>query len=257
MIDRAQERLTDLDQRGFLVLEALRHAGGRSANTHSRPNQFLAIDGKTYWVKGNVRQGLVSEPIAGRLARRSKAGPGAAIIHVSDEVAGGDIPSDQRGLVVGSLDVPGAVNARDLEALAPDLQLRDGGIDGPSRARAIVFQTWIGVSDAQVLVRLNDGHVLSIDHGDAFGDVGSRATPTVIITPIPGASEDVGHRAGDVMVAVTEIEAIDDAALIADVSQVPAGVAWASPAPRRLAIAEYLAYRRDELKEVMRQWLRS
>lgn len=257
MMDRAQERLTDLDQRGYLVLEALRHAGGRSANTHSRPNQFLAIDGKTYWVKGNVQQGLVSELIAGRLARRSRAGPTAAIVHVSDEVAGTDIPSNQRGLVVGSLDVPGTVNARDLEALAPDLQLNRGGIDGASRARVIVFQTWIGVSDAQVLVRLNDGTVMSIDHGDAFGDIESRATPTPIVTPIPGTADDVGHRAGDVMVAVSEIQAIDDAALIADVSQVPAGAAWASPAPRRLAIAEYLAYRRDELEEVMRRWLRS
>lgn len=257
MIERGQERLNELDQRGYQVFEAIRHAGGHSA-TFSAPNQLVAIDGRTYWVKGHVQQGLVAELIAGRLARRCGAGPEATILHVTPEVAEeGQIPTDQLGLVVGSRDEPNTVNARDLGNLAPDVSFPATGIDGPSRALVVTFQTWLGVGDAQVLVRLTDGHVLSIDHGDAFGSTSSRERPVPIVTDIPGVGPDVGRRKGDVMVAVNRIQSISDMDLINDVARVPAGAAWRSPAARRLEIAEYLAFRRDLLEEVMTEWLQS
>jgi hypothetical protein len=257
MIDRAQERLNELDRRGYQVLEAIRHAGGHSSS-YSAPNQLVAIDGRTYWVKGHVQQGLVAELVAGRLARRSGAGPEAAILHVTREVAEeGQIPTDQLGLVVGSRDEPNTVNARDFGNLAPDLSFRATGIDGPSRARVIAFQTWLGVGDAQVLVRLTDGHVMSIDHGDAFGATASQDRPTLIVADIPGVPPEVGRRKGDVMVAVNQIQSISDMDLINDVARVPAGAAWRSPATRRLEIAEYLASRRDQLEEVMSEWLQT
>lgn len=59
------------------------------------------------------------------------------------------------------------------------------------------------------------------------------------------------------MVAVSEIQAISDLDLIQDLAGVPAGAAWRSPAARRLAIGEYLAFRRDRMEEVMHEWLQS
>ena len=46
------------DQDGYRVLEAITTAGLSAAATHSRPNAFVCVDGKTYWVKGNVRNRL-------------------------------------------------------------------------------------------------------------------------------------------------------------------------------------------------------
>src|SRR5690242_15551701 len=99
-----------LDRQGYTVLEALTPGTGQSLETYSKPCTFICIDGKTYWVKDNVQQGLVAELIAGRLAAKLGAGPTSKIIRVTPEALP-DGGADGRfiDLVVGSEDIPGTV----------------------------------------------------------------------------------------------------------------------------------------------------
>ena len=55
------EKLAELDAKGYTVLEAITHAGRFATGTLARPNAFVAVDGNTYWVKGDSQQGLVAE----------------------------------------------------------------------------------------------------------------------------------------------------------------------------------------------------
>ncbi len=249
--------LLKLDKMGYTVLEALTTAALAPSATYSKPNAFVCIDGRTYWVKGTVQQGLVSELIAGRLASRIGAGPAARIIRVTPEAAPKDGSANHLlGVVVGSEDKAGMVNARDLSPLASSGQFQPGLVEPESRARVIVFQSWLGVGDSQVLVGVADGKVLSIDHGDCFGALTSPANlPVSVVTDIPGVSPDVGREAVHVLAAVARVEAVTDTDLLGAIAQVPGGDAWQSPSDRRLLIGRWLAERRDMLRGVMQSWM--
>jgi len=250
--------LNALDRRGYVVLEAIAHAGLQSAQTHARPNAFVCIDGKTYWLKSNAQQGLVAELIAGRLAARVGAGPMAEIIRLTREaLPPGGIADHLMGVVVGSEDHPGTVNARDLQPFISGGTFDAGLIDPVSGARVIVFQTWLGLGDTQVLIRIADGRVLSIDHGDCFGATGTHSDPTVVVTSIPGVPDNVGKEWKYVEPAVGLIETINDKVLLESVARVPGGEPWRSPVDRRIQIADWLAHRRGRLREVMRTWTRT
>ncbi len=123
-----------LDGSGYVVLEALTPGTLRSASTHARPHTFVCIDGKTYWVKGNAQQGLVAELIAGRLAAMVGAGPPARIVRVTPAVlpATGEA-AHLEGIVVGSEDQPGTVNARDLEPFVRNGTFQPGAVDPAAR----------------------------------------------------------------------------------------------------------------------------
>lgn len=249
-----------LDRRGYTVLEALTHDARRSASTHATPHTFVCIDGSTYWVKGRAQQGLVAELIAGRLAARLGAGPMAQIVRVTEEALpqeAGEVRDQAKsllGVVVGLEDQHGTMNARELQPLIDNSQFAPDTIDPRSRALVVAFHTWLGVNDAQVLVRLSDGTVLSIDHGDGFGSMGAGGQPQVIMIPIPGVSNDVGREMRYVDPSIRKIEQVRNAQLLEAVSGVPLGDAWRSPLERRVEIAAWLASRRDRLREVMTQW---
>jgi len=253
--------LNALDREGYRVVEALARDPSRGeSGTFSRPSPFVCIDGSIYWLKGNVdpgrvQQGLVAELIGGRLAAIVGAGPAAVVVRVTPE----SLPSDGTathllGVVVGILDEPQVANARDLQATIANLGVPAPSIDGRSRALVVAFQTWIGASDSQVLVRLTDGRVMSIDHGDCFANVTSVGPPSMVVTPILPGTEDVGRGAPEVQAAVAKIEAVTDQQILRAVAQVPAGEAWQSPVDRRLAIARWLSHRRDSLRAVMDGW---
>jgi hypothetical protein len=248
------DRIRDYERAGYPVIEALTFSG-RCSQTLSRSCAFVCVDRKTYWLKSDAQQGLVAELIAGRLANATHAGPSSKVIRLTDEA----LPqtpdcSHLVGVVFGSEDMPNAENARDIEVVIAGGALDPSLIDALARSRVVAFQTWIGVHDAQVLVRATDGQVFSFDHGDAFGDTENRADPQVIVTPIPGVAESVGRRPGDVTVAVAAIESIGDDQIIHAVSGIPHGEPWRSPVSRRAAIVEYLIHRRGRLREVMTQW---
>jgi len=253
-----QSSLARLDARGYTTIEALTDAGLGQSPTHARPNAFVCIDGKTYWVKGRAQQGLVAELIAGRLAAELDAGPMARVIRVTVEVLPhGGTADHLQGVVAGLEDLPGTVNGRDLAPFIANGRFQPGLVEPASRARVVVFQTWIGAGDSQVLVRLSDGTVFSIDHGDCFGSTAGQTDPTVVLTAIPGVPPEVGKEARYVSPAVEQIESITDGKLLEAVAGVPMGGEWRSPVERRVQIASWLAYRRGRLREVMRAWIRT
>jgi hypothetical protein len=248
--------LDDLDGEGYTVLEALSHDRAPPKPSHATPHAFVCMGGVTFWVKAQAQHGLVAELIAGRLAARVGAGPGAMVIRVTEEA----LPEDGSvthliGILVGTRDVPRAVNARDLqELLGAGGSLPRGGVSAQHLARVRVFQTWVGVEDGQVMLELTNGHVHSVDHGGCFGNVNSFVDPTVVVTPIPGVEEDVGQDWSDLEHAVDDVESVTDEELVGAVAQVPIGQEWNSDPDRRLGIARWLADRRDRLRGVMRAW---
>jgi len=244
-----------LDVQGYVVLEAITTAPLAPSRSHSKPNALVAIDGKTYWVKGDVQQGLVAELIAGRLASKVGAGPLARIIRVTSAALPADgSASHLEGVVCGVEHLENVVNARDLQPFIAGGKLPASAIDPPSRARAVVFQTWLGVGDQQVLVSLTNGHVYSIDHGDCFGDLSRPLPIRPVVTSIPGVGDGLGNEPALVRVVVSAIEAVSDVDLLNAVSKVPAGDAWRSPTDRRLKVAAWLAERRDNFCAAMAGW---
>jgi hypothetical protein len=150
--------------------------------------------------------------------------------------------------------MPNAENAPDIGLITAGGKLDPSVIDPVARSKVIAFQTWLGVGDAQVLVRPTDGQVFSFDHGDAFGNTSDRADPQVVVTDIPGVDASVGRRPGDMSVAVLSIEAITDEQIVRAVSGIPHGDPWRSPVTRRAEIVEYLIHRRSRIREVMTNW---
>jgi len=250
------DRLLALDAQGYVVIEALTIAGLSPSPTASRPNAFVGIDGKTYWVKAGVQQGLVAEVIAGRLASRVGVGPAARILRVTTDALPSDGSANHlEGVVCGIEHLEGVVNCKDLSPLIANGQFTAGAIDPASRAKTVVFQTWLGVGDQQVLVNLTNGRVSSIDHGDCFGHLANAVPIDLVIAPIPGVSDSVGRDRLLVESAVSLIEGVSDRELLGVVSQIPSGDAWRSPTDRRLAIGEWLAVRRDNLRVAMGRWM--
>ena len=253
-----RELLENLDARAYSVVQMITHAG-RKSGTLSDSNTFIGIDGKVYWVKNRSQQGLVAELVAGRLAALLGIGPPTRIVHVPDEA----IPSSGEGrhlvgLGVGSEDMVGTVNTKDLPQILGATVLDPKVIDARSRTMVTGFRTWIGATgDPQALLNLQDGTVYTIDHGDCFSDVTARADPVITLVHIHSVGDDVGKDEPSVKAAVRRINHMDDRTILEAVAGMPLGGPWQSPVDRRLQIAEWLAYRRDRMEEVMVEWLRS
>jgi hypothetical protein len=249
-----EKDLAKLDAAGYSVLEAITHDGEPKTNSAYKPQCFVCIDGRKYWVKHSAQQGLVAELVSGRLAARTSAGPDAKIIRVPQEaIQGTQVPADFVGIHVGTLDMPDTINAKDFSALGVK-DLPEGAISTDDRARVVVFQTWLGAGDAQVLVDLLRNRLYSIDHGEVFGDTSSTAEPTPVITDIPGVKRDHGCDHACVRGAVGRIESISDVELLECVARMPTGPTWRSDPGRRLAIAQWLSHRRAALRGAIAQW---
>jgi hypothetical protein len=252
-----EDALAALDAKGYLVLDLLT-PGGRRSGTYSASHTFIAVSGRTYWVKVSAQQGLVAELVAGRLGARLGAGPPTHIVRVPAEA----IPASGEGghlvgVGVGSEDMPDTINTKDMPPILGTGRFRPESIDGRSRTLVTAFRSWIGVGDPQVLVNLKDGTVLTIDHGDCFADVATLTDPVVSVTPIPSVDDSVGKDEFCLGAALRRFEELSDQAILEAVSAMPFGGTWQSPPDRRLQIARWLAHRRDRLRAVMELWLKS
>lgn len=249
------------DRAGYTVLEALTAATfadrPRSSSSHARPGAYVCVDGKTYWLKAKAQQGLVAELITGRLAATVGAGPSARIVRLTEAALDPNQPEEHLlGVVMGSEDRPGTVNARDLAALHAAGTVQPGLIDPGTRALVVAFQTWLGLGDVQVLVGMTDGRVFSVDHGECFGNITyPAAVPTPVITGIPGVQPELGREATHILPALAKIEAVTDDEILKAVTQIPSGEAWRSPSDRRLAIGRWVAERRSTLRGVLESWM--
>jgi hypothetical protein len=244
--------LSQLDGRAYPVLDALAHAG-RQGQGVSASNNYICVDGRTYWVKSTAQQGLVAELVAGRLAARTGAGPLARIVRVPVEAGG---PPHLVGVGVGIQDEPSTENARQLQGVLASGLFNPASIDARSRALVVAFQTWLGLADAQVLINLRDGRVRSIDHGDCFSNTAAAGPPPLVIVDIPGVDRSIGRDRFAIEAAVSAIEGTSDRDLTDAVAGIPAGEPWRGPASRRLEIANWLSVRRSLIREVMEEWLR-
>ncbi len=251
-----KDDLLKLDERGVEHLLALAYDRPPPVGSHSNPHAFVCSDGKTYWVKRNVQQGLVAELVAGRVAALAGAGPIARVVEVPHAaLPAGGVANHLVGTGVGTLDRRGAENARHLQQfLPPQGQFDPATVDSASRARVIAFQSWIGAGDSQVLIDLATGEVLSVDHGECFGSADTLSDPAPIVTDIPGVSSDHGRTRRLIDRAVKAIQALTDRQLLEAVACVPNLPDWRGDADRRLTIAVWLAHRRDRLGEVMQSW---
>jgi hypothetical protein len=212
------------------------------------------MDGRTYWVKRTAQQGLAAELIAGRLGVRVGAAPAAQIVRVNDEVV---LPTDEsadhlRGVGVGVCDQPAMENLRHLGHVLPGGVLDPAKLDIPSRVRVLVFQTWLGVQDTQILVDIRSGKLMSIDHGEWGSDLSTGADPTVISTP--GVADDVGRVAKHVNDCLRRIKEVTDEHILDAVARMPTGADWNADRGRRLDIALWLGWRRDRLPGVIHAW---
>jgi hypothetical protein len=244
--------LEQLDSRGYVVFEAIGHDRPPPAGSHASPHAFVCVGGGVYWIKRSAQQGLLAELVAGRLGVIVGAAPDARIVRVTAESAPSDgSASHLIGIGVGSRDQPGMENLRELEKAA-GFRLDPTKLDVASRVRVLAFQTWLGVSDTQILVDMRNGRLMSIDHGDWCPDPSTRATPTVISTP--SVPDDFGRVKKHVDPAIAKISSVTDRQILGAVACVPTGSDWRAERSRRLEIARWLAFRRDRLPEVMRRW---
>jgi hypothetical protein len=249
-----EEQLERLDRRGYVVLDAIKYDRPPPDVSHASPHAFICLDGRTYWVKRNAQQGLSAELIAGRLGVRVGAAPDARIVRVSNEVV---LPADGsadhlRGIGVGVRDHPGMENLRHLGHVLPGGELDPKKVEIQSRVGVLVFQTWLGVADTQILVDLRNGRLMSLDHGDWAGDVSAMTDPALI--PTPGVSPDFGRVAKHVETALRRTRAVTDEQLLDAVARMPTGAEWNADPGRRLEVARWLGWRRDRLPGVIRAW---
>jgi hypothetical protein len=250
--------LEALDAEGFVVLNALQYGDPSPEGenvTHARPHSFVCQDGRTYWVKRTAQSGLASELIAGRLGGLIGASPDARIVRVTPETGLPASANHLLGIACGSHDQPGMENFRKLSARLPGNQLDPAKLDAASRLLVLAFQTWIGTSgDVQILIDVQTGRLLSIDHGDCFANPADRSDPTLVATP--GVPPDFGRDLDDLASrAVKRITDLGDEQLLQAVARMPTGAEWNADAPRRLEIAEWLGFRRDRLGEVINAWM--
>src|SRR5262249_2939597 len=161
-----------LDKERYELLDAITPEGRNSGGTLSNAHTYVCIDGKTYWVKGIAQRGLGFELIASRLAAKLGIGPKVEIVHLHP----GIIPNNDHNhfpseICMGSEDLKGTENTKKLQELLNNGQFKPQSVDGASRARVIVFQSWMGVGDEQALVNLTTGYVYCIDNGDCFANL--------------------------------------------------------------------------------------
>jgi hypothetical protein len=242
------------DANGWAVIRALSHDRAPPTQSHAAPHAFVCSNGRTYWVKSRAQQGLVAELVSGRLAGGLGVGPSAHVIEVPSAALPGDGSAGHLvGTGVGTEDFRDNVNSRDIAPFMQSGAFDPKKIDAASRAAVVVFQSWVGAGDAQVLLNLTTGRVSTIDHGECSGNL-AKSAPTPLVTDIPGVGPDAGRDTKFVEASVGRIEAISDEQLLDAVAGVPNVGEWRADENRRLQIAQWLASRRDELRTVMMAW---
>ncbi|MCH8877576.1 MAG: hypothetical protein IIA89_12255 [Chloroflexi bacterium] len=248
--------LKRLDDDGVEVIEAIAYDRAPPGTTLATPHAFVCDDGKTYWIKREAQNGLSSELIAARLGKLVGASPAGVPVEVMDGLAPSNVDvSHLIGLGVGIEDTENAQNVKELTQYLNNGTFKPSHLDKSSRARIIVFQTWIGISqDTQALVQLSSGKVLSIDHGYAFDSIGNFSKLQVVHLPIPGVADDVGTDSADIDRAVSGIERLSDEQLLKSVANVPDEPDWNAALDRRFQVFEWIRFRRDHLREAVEQW---
>jgi hypothetical protein len=242
-----------LDARhGIPVAHALTAERAPPAIEQSLANPYLFITTEgACWLKNASQHGLFAELIAGRLAAKVGAGPDAHVVDVP-AAAVANKPEAARfvGLCLGTEDLPSTENSKYFPQRG--VVVPNDKIDADQRALVVAFQTWVHTGDFQVMVDFTNGHIFSHDHGDCFPPSGLPPGMPLMVTPINGVDGSRGCSRLCIERAVARVESCDDDVLLRAVACVPA--TWGTDDAHRLAIAEWLADRRDRLRSVMASW---
>lgn len=235
------------------ALALIRVADRKSRTT---PGLFRCSNGEQYWVKPQQESGYsAAELFAGRLGVSTGIAPVANVVDVCPEA----LPPDDSlarflGTWVGIRNVEGSVNAQDLAQHLTWGTFDRDRVDHDSWAEAITFQTWLGVSDEQVLVSLTTGRVISFDHEEWQRNLDGHIR-RVVVAPILDLQIHPRFVAQSVERAVVRIEHLADDVLASAVAIRQPSPWWVPPLGDRLQIARYLAYRRERLRPVMEKWV--
>ncbi len=158
-----------------------------------------------------------------------------------------------QGVWVGSRHIEGAVNLDDWAR-----QTRSGAIlpniDAWSRAGIVAFHTWINASDEQVVVRMADGRLYSIDHGDCFRTLMPGRPSRIVVVQLFGVPDDLGRDWSLIEPHVSRIENLTEDEILAFVAGIPDEPGWGAMFERRLDIAKWLIDRQPHLREELSKW---
>lgn len=235
-------------------LRATTYLGPSGYRTYASPYRFAGSDGGIYRVKARAQQGLGAEMLCNRLANRLAIGPETRVI----DVGGAVLPRDRHldhlvGLRLATAEVDSAFNDEELRDL--EFEVDPKKIDWHSWALVVALHTWVYAGDPQAVLRMTDGRVLSVDHGDCFRQL-TPGKPTGLIVPslhgIDGATFDVEH----VVHALREIESLREDALIRVAAGIPGDHdGWRMPLERKIRVIDWLIERQLGIREVMVPWM--
>jgi hypothetical protein len=252
--DKADHRrmLEALDQFGTPEVDAVAHLDlPRQGGRYGRPVSYLCSDNQVYWTKTRSQTGLAGEFIANRLAYRLSVGPVSTIVRIAAFVA----VSGGTSRAVGTLAMSDVVSSKELAATG-DLATFDPRITDPeSRARTAVFQSWVDMTDQQVLISTTDGRVYSIDHGDSFRNL-LLGPPRMVVAPIPGVRIDWSATREAAVEMAREIEGLLPVEILQAAAATPDEPGWQGMFARRLGIARWLIKRQLPLREEVERWTR-
>lgn len=243
---------SELASPGYPRVTAL-HRIGNPTGTRTGACRFMCDDGATYWVKHWGVCGLGAELIAGRVGSSIGLTPPAAIVFVPRALTESISELEDFGDrdCFGSRDMPDCVNARDLVA---GTSFASGALSPSHWANVVVFQTWIGHRDQQVLINIRTGESLSLDHEewDAFN--GDSKVDDIRETPLPFQPPPDCKISTYVSAAVDVVEGIKDSNLVTAASHVPCASEWVRDSGVCWSAITALKGRRNQVRNVMARW---
>ncbi len=238
---------------GAQTVAAAGYLGRTGYRTYASPYRFVGDDGVRYRVKMRAQQGLGVELVIGRLGAYFGVSPETTVL----EIGAGAVPDDHSvdyliGRQVASVEIDDVMNDDELRSYG--VELRPDQVDWLSWAQVVAFQTWIYAQDPQAMIRLSDGRVFSIDHGNCLAALPKGPLTGLVVPRLHGVS-NTAFPAHCVAQAVGEIETMTEESILAIVAGVPEDPGWRMPIERQLRTAEWLLSRQPDLREVMGPWM--
>lgn len=238
LINEAMARRPEL----ISALTPLKRVGG-----YSQAAVIMCNDGRRYIVKGQqVGRSLVAEQVVGYLGRVLRAAVAeVAFVDVSAELVDGSLSvmHFEAGVGHGSLFVDGCYDGWGIEHVGEE--------ENRERfAGLAILYGWTQADDHQLLYRKSPPHlVFSVDHGHFFA--GGPEWTAETLDAAPAARPDDWIAVSATLGADTLRAAVARLARVAD-ADIAYAVAlpldsWGLSLDERIALARYLARRRNEL----------
>lgn len=222
----------------------------KSWTTFSLAAQMRCDDGVDYIVKGprtdrpDVRRTLITEQVVGRVGRALGAPvPEVVLVEVVAELVAGqlELQTLEPGSCHGSRVIP---DCSERQAVAPPS-------DATQRKRyglmSMLYGVFVG-GDHQVIVQNGSGEVYAHDHGLCLPGAQRWTVDTLRGAPDPKPDDMFARHldADDLDLARSALDSVTDEVIAEAVAAPPS--AWAITDDERVALAGYIAARRDKLR---------